>query len=62
MNKPMNPKAAEEKAKKKLGNLQHQNPPQKTDTNNRNPPVDAVAVSKLLFVRCPIPAASEPLA
>jgi hypothetical protein len=39
MNKPMDPKVAEEKAKKKPGNLQHQNPSRKTDTNNpeRNP-------------------------
>jgi hypothetical protein len=39
MAKPMNPKEAEEKAKKKPGGLQHPNPPKKTDTNNpeRNP-------------------------
>jgi hypothetical protein len=39
MTKPMNPKEAEEKAKKKPGGQQHPNPPNKTDTNNpeRNP-------------------------
>jgi hypothetical protein len=39
MAKPMDPREAEEKAKKKPGSQQHQNPPRKTDTNNpeRNP-------------------------
>jgi hypothetical protein len=39
MAKPVNPKEAAEKAKKKPGAQQHQNPPRKTDTNNpeRNP-------------------------
>ena len=38
MAKPMNPREAEEKAKKKPGGQQYQNPP-KTDNNNpeRNP-------------------------
>ena len=38
MTKPMNPMEAEEKAKK-LGDQQHPNPPDKTDTINpeRNP-------------------------
>jgi hypothetical protein len=39
MAKPMDPREAEEKAKKKPGSQQQQNPPRKTDTNNpeRNP-------------------------
>jgi len=39
MAKPMNPREAEEKAKKEPGGQQHQNLPRKTDTNNpeRNP-------------------------
>ncbi|MFM9849392.1 MAG: hypothetical protein ACKVP3_19800 [Hyphomicrobiaceae bacterium] len=39
MAKPMNPRKAAEKAKKKPGAQQHQNPPRNTDTNNpeRNP-------------------------
>ena len=39
MSKPMDPRQAEDKAKKKPGGQQHPNPPKKTDTNNpeRNP-------------------------
>jgi hypothetical protein len=39
MSKPMDPRQAEAKAKKKPGGQQHANPPKKTDTNNpeRNP-------------------------
>jgi hypothetical protein len=39
MAKPENPREAAEKAKKKPGGQQHQNPPRKTDNNNpeRNP-------------------------
>ena len=39
MAKPDDPREAEEKAKKKPGGQQHQNPPQKTSTDNpeRNP-------------------------
>ena len=39
MSKPMSPKEAEEKAKKKPGNQQHPNPPDKASTDNpeRNP-------------------------
>jgi hypothetical protein len=39
MAKPMNPKEAKTKAKKKPGDLQHPNPPKKTGTDNpeRNP-------------------------
>ena len=37
--KPQNPREVEEKAKKKPGGQQHQNPPRKTSTDNpeRNP-------------------------
>lgn len=34
MSKPMPPKEALAKAKKKPGGTQHPNPPRKTDTNN----------------------------
>jgi hypothetical protein len=39
MAKPMNPREAEEKARKKPGAQQHPNPPKKTGRNNpeRNP-------------------------
>jgi hypothetical protein len=39
MAKPENPREAAEKAKKKPGGQQHQNPPRKTSTDNpeRNP-------------------------
>jgi hypothetical protein len=39
MSKPMDPRQAEEKAKKKPGGTQHANPPGKTSTDNpeRNP-------------------------
>ncbi len=39
MSKPVNPREAEEQAKKKPGGTQHANPPKKTDNNNpeRNP-------------------------
>ena len=39
MAKPMNPRQAQEKAKKKPGSRQHPNPLKKTDNNNpeRNP-------------------------
>lgn len=39
MAKPISPKEAERKAKKKPGGLQHPNPPKKTSTDNpeRNP-------------------------
>jgi hypothetical protein len=39
MSKPIDPKREEELAKKNPGNLQHQNPPKKTATDNpeRNP-------------------------
>jgi len=39
MSKPMNPREAEERAKKKPGAQQHPNPPRKTDNDNpeRNP-------------------------
>ena len=39
MSKPMDPRQAEEKAKKKPGGSQHANPPAKTSTDNpeRNP-------------------------
>ena len=39
MSKPMHPRQAEEKAKKKPGGAQHANPPGKTSTDNpeRNP-------------------------
>jgi len=39
MSKPMDPREAEQKAKKKPGGQQHPNPPRKTDTDNpeRNP-------------------------
>jgi hypothetical protein len=39
MSKPVEPRQEAEEAKKKPGNLQHQNPPKKTSTDNpeRNP-------------------------
>lgn len=39
MPKPVEPKVAEDKAKKKPGSQQHPNPPKKTDNDNpeRNP-------------------------